>query len=103
MTLYCLTENFDTDLLDNVNIGPLNEEINFSITQEEILRCINRLKNNKTCGEDCVVNKYIKSTSDLFLPTFEKIFNAIFDSGVMPDAWLVYVRIEKSRKNMLTA
>jgi hypothetical protein len=33
-------ENFDTDLLDNVNIGPLNEEINFSITQEEILRYV---------------------------------------------------------------
>jgi hypothetical protein len=44
-------ENFDTDLLDNVNIGPLNEEINFSITQEEILRCIKKLKNNKACGE----------------------------------------------------
>jgi hypothetical protein len=40
-------ENLDTDLLDNVNIGPLNEEINFSITQEEILRCIKKLKNNK--------------------------------------------------------
>jgi hypothetical protein len=42
-------ENFDTDHLDNVNIGPLNEEINFSITQEEILRCIKKLKNNKAC------------------------------------------------------
>jgi len=37
-------DNFDTDLLDNANIGPLNEEINFSITQEEILRCIKKLK-----------------------------------------------------------
>jgi hypothetical protein len=37
-------ENFDTDLLDNVNIGSLNEEINFSITQEEILRCIKKSK-----------------------------------------------------------
>ena len=82
-------ENFDTDLLDNVNIGPLNEEINFSITQEEILRCIKKLKNNKACGEDYVVNEYIKSTSDLFLPTYEKIFNAIFNSGVMPDIWLI--------------
>ena len=52
-------ENFDTDLHDNVNIGPLNEEINFSITQEEILRCIKKLK-NKACGEDYVVNEYIK-------------------------------------------
>ena len=80
-------ENFDTDLNDNVNIGPLNEEINFSITQEEILRCIKKLK-NKACGEDYVVNEYIKSTSDLFLPTYEKISNAIFNSGVMPDIWL---------------
>jgi hypothetical protein len=38
-----------------------NEEINFSITQEEILRCIKKLKNNKACGEDYVVNEYIKS------------------------------------------
>jgi hypothetical protein len=36
-----------------------------------------------------VVNEYIKSTSNLFLPTYEKIFNAIFNSGVMPDIWLV--------------
>ena len=25
----------------------------------------------------------------MFLPTYEKIFTAIFDSGVMPDIWLV--------------
>ena len=30
-------ENFDTDLLDNVNSGHLNEEIYFSITHEKIL------------------------------------------------------------------
>ena len=67
----------------------LNEEINFNIMQEEILRCIKKLKNNKACGEDYVVNEYIKSTSDLFLPTFEKICNVMFNSGVMPDIWLV--------------
>jgi hypothetical protein len=82
-------EHFDRDLLDNVNIGPLNEKKNFSITQEEILRCIKKLKKNKACGEDYMVNEYIKSTSDLFLPTYEKIFNEMFDSGVMPDIWLV--------------
>jgi hypothetical protein len=70
-------ENFDTDLFDNVDIGPLNEEINFSITQEEILRCIKKLTNNKACGEDYAVNEYIKSTSDLFLPTYEKIFKIL--------------------------
>ena len=43
MTLYCLTENFDTDLLDNVNIGPLNEETNLSITQEEIIKLVEKI------------------------------------------------------------
>jgi hypothetical protein len=57
--------------------------------QEEILRCIKKLKNNKACGEDYVVNEYIKSTSDVFLPTYEKTFNAIFNSGGMADIWLV--------------
>jgi len=35
--------------------------------QEEILRCMEKLKYKKACGEDYVVNEYIKSTSDLFL------------------------------------
>jgi len=25
----------------------------------------------------------------MFLPTYEKVFYTIFDSGVMPDVWLV--------------
>jgi hypothetical protein len=37
----------------------INEEIKFSITQEEILRCIKKLKNNKACGEDYVVNELV--------------------------------------------
>ena len=37
-------DNFDTYFLDNVNISSLNEEINFSIAQEEIFRCIKKLK-----------------------------------------------------------
>jgi hypothetical protein len=37
-------ENFDTDLLDNVNSGHLNEEIYFSITHEKILNWTKRVK-----------------------------------------------------------
>jgi hypothetical protein len=29
------------------------------ISKEEILKCIKKLKNNKACGEDLVINKYI--------------------------------------------
>ena len=46
------------------------------------------LKNGKAPAEDNILNKYIKSTKELFLPVYEKLFNAIFDTGIMPCAWL---------------
>jgi hypothetical protein len=36
------------------------------ISKEEILKCIKKLKNNKACGEDLVINEYIKSTTNTF-------------------------------------
>jgi hypothetical protein len=75
--------------LDNVNFEQLNEGINTYISQEEILSCIKKLKNNKASGEDHIINEYIKSTSGLFFPIYEKIFNLIFETGFLPDIWLI--------------
>ena len=68
-------EHLNHEPLDNVNFEQLNEGINTYISQEEILSCIKKLKNNKASGEDHIINEYIKSTSGLFLPNYEKIFN----------------------------
>ena len=81
--------NIDVNIPENINIEQLNEELNAYITQEEILSCIKKLKNNKAFGEDFIVNEYIKSSYEVFLPLYEKIFNLIFDSGVIPDIWLI--------------
>jgi hypothetical protein len=43
--------------LNNVNL--LNERINRNITQDEIFNCIKHFKNNKACGDDCIINEYI--------------------------------------------
>ena len=72
-----------------LNIEQFNEELNSNISKEEIIRCVKKLKNNKACGEDKVVNEYIKSTVDIFLSVYEKLFNFILDTGIMPDVWLV--------------
>jgi hypothetical protein len=63
-----LNEKPDADpinipLLDPGNVNELNENINMNISKEEILKCIKKLKNNKACGEDLVINEYIKSTT----------------------------------------
>jgi hypothetical protein len=51
--------------------------INAYISKEEILKCIHKLKNEKACGEDEIINEYIKSTSNQFINIYEKLLNII--------------------------
>ena len=82
-------EHFNKEHVDNVNFEQLNEGINTYISQEEILCCIKKLKNNKASGDDHIINEYIKSTSGLFLPIYETIFNLIFETVFLPDIWQI--------------
>ena len=59
------------------------------IEKEEILECIKEHKNNKASGEDAFINEYIKATSDQFIVVYEKLFNLIFESGIVPESWLI--------------
>ena len=47
------------------------------------------VKNGKSCGDDLIMNEYIKSTCEIFMPVYVKLFNIIFDSGNVPESWLV--------------
>ena len=57
----------------------LGSDLNTIITRQEINKCITNLKNGKAAGDDKILNEYIKSTKDLFLPVYEKLFNIVFD------------------------
>ena len=50
---------------------------------------VRSLKTNKAPGLDGIVNEQIKSTISYMSPIYVKLFNIIFDSGIMPDAWTV--------------
>ena len=79
--------------LPNLNVEELNQlnyELNKHIEKEEILKCIKKLKNNKARGEDAIIkNESIKATSDQFIVDYEKLFNLIFESGIVPESWLI--------------
>ena len=68
--------------------GDLNQTLNKHITQDEIIKSIKQLKNNKASGEDDIRNEYIKGTQQLMLPVYEKLFNLLFSSGIVPSIWL---------------
>ena len=48
-----------------------------------------KLKNEKASGDDEIINEYIKSTVNQFINVYEKLFNVIFDNGIMPSIWLI--------------
>ena len=82
------TTNDLDEQLTNEYLNDENQILNSYITREEISTCIKNLKAGKSPGEDKILNEYIKSTKDIFLPLYEKLFNKVFDSGYLPDSWL---------------
>ena len=66
-----------------------NDNLNSPIRDEEILAGIKNLKNGKSpSSNDNILNEYIKSTKDLLLPVYTKLFNTVLDTGFIPDTWL---------------
>jgi hypothetical protein len=47
------------------------------------------MKNNKARGKDAIINEYIKTTSNQFIEIYEKLFNLIFNTGFIPESWVV--------------
>ena len=79
--------NVDLSNIDAQNID--NDEINGRITLNEILENVKKLKTNKSCGIDSVLNEHIKSTIHIMGPLYERLFNLILDCGVIPEVWTI--------------
>ena len=62
--------------------------LNDPITKDEIEYAVKNLKCNKAAGCDLIVNEYISSTLNIFLPIYEKLFNLVLDTGVIPEVWV---------------
>ena len=72
----------------NFSIDNDDEIYNGHISENEILKCINNLKNNKACSNDGIMNEYIKATANEMMPLYVAFFNLFFNPGVLPDSWL---------------
>jgi hypothetical protein len=91
----------------NVNLASLtvteNDVLNCKFTNEEVLKCLKKLKNNKACGNDLVKNEFIKASSDVLLTTITMLFNLVLDSGKIPDAWTEGVIVPIFKKGDTTS
>lgn len=56
-------------------------------TVEEVRMILNQLKNGKTPGPDDVSNEFLKDLPYCWVEYLTKLFNVVFDSGVVPGDW----------------
>lgn len=80
-------QNNDTAHI-NIDISDDDEILNSSITESEIQKCLNSLKNNKCSANDNIINEYLKNSSDVMMPIYISFFNLVLDTGIIPDPWL---------------
>ena len=57
------------------------------ITEREIRKAVEKLKNNKSPSSDKIRNEIIKASIDTLMPVYEKLFNSILNQGTMLQTW----------------
>ncbi|OWF46235.1 RNA-directed DNA polymerase from mobile element jockey [Mizuhopecten yessoensis] len=75
--------------LENPDNSIFDDYLNGEITTDEIKFSLINLKNSKASGIDQILNEYLKSTMDVFLPIYQKIFNLILNTASIPDVWKI--------------
>jgi hypothetical protein len=89
------------ELLDIIGNQDIIDILDQDISEEDMLLAVTNLNNGKAPGEDDIINEYIKSTVNQFLPIYINLFNLIFSSEIIPDSWLVGIinPIDKNKED----
>ena len=56
-------------------------------TAEEVRNGIHKLKSNKACGLDLILNEFLKYSEDCMISVYVKLLNVILKSGHIPKDW----------------
>ena len=62
-------------------------ELNVTISTDEMKMAIKQLKNGTSAGPDLFLNEFLKNGSDVLLLYLHKLFNKIFEMGYFPSDW----------------
>ena len=74
-------------MLNSLQVPMPNHLLDCSISSSEISKACNKLKNNKSCGVDSILNEMLKYGQCALLHGIEKLFNLILSSGIYPSVW----------------
>ena len=66
---------------------PYFSELDFMISNDEVLKGIQMLKKNKAVGVDHISGEMIISSTQVLLPVYQKLFNSILIGAYYPEVW----------------
>ena len=66
--------------------------LNCNFTEEEILACINSLKNRKSAGIDCIPAEFVKRNGNYMVKDITLLFNYFIEIKDFPDQWSEGIR-----------
>ena len=84
------SSDHDKQIISNLNQMESEKhfsELDFSITQNEVRKAIDKLKNKKSPGIDGILNEMLKCSSETLTPTITKLFNKLLCNGLFPKYW----------------
>lgn len=83
------TQKLVDEFINNYDMKPLTKNINidYRITEEEIIKCIRQLKSGKSSGTDGIKNEMLKVATPYIMCHLVKLFNSILNSGKFPANW----------------
>ena len=102
LSLQSFCDNSLQDEVKELEGKVVDNELNTPITIREIKNNIRKLKNNKACGEDLILNEMIKSGCSVLLPALCKLFNLVLKSHTFPETWNITMQtmIHKSGNHL---
>jgi hypothetical protein len=74
-------DNTETFVIDDYEI------LDSPFTESEVQKVIAGLKSNKSPGEDLILNEFIKTSANMLITFYTNLFNTVFESGEVPEAW----------------
>uniref|UniRef100_A0A3Q0SFA9 Reverse transcriptase domain-containing protein n=1 Tax=Amphilophus citrinellus TaxID=61819 RepID=A0A3Q0SFA9_AMPCI len=57
------------------------------VCMDEIKVIIKKLKNNKACGTDNVINEFLKNCPEMMISLIVHLFNLMLETGLVPEDW----------------
>ena len=72
---------------EEIPVSDANPSLNEPFKDQDILKTIKQLINNKAAGHDQILNDFFKNSPSTFIPIYTRLFNLLLVSGQGPDDW----------------